>query len=135
MCVNCRHVADVWSIIHNQEEQEEEQEECRSLPPVPCSGAHVQDVGVFVLFLWVGRESNLRPLTAVCASPPASADWRTGAGRSNRRPRSSTPRWPAGAGRAACWSTVTAGRPPRTPPPPRRDPAGRRTPEAGARRR
>lgn len=70
-----------------------------------------------------------RRLTAVWVSPPASGGSRTDAGRSNRRPRSSTPRSTAGGGRAASVATATEGRWSHRRSPRQPVPAGRQTPE------
>lgn len=75
-----------------------------------------------------------RVTAAWVSSPRASADWRTDAGRSSRRPQSSTPRWPAGGGRAASVATATEGRRPRRRSLRQPDPTGRRPPEDGAER-
>lgn len=72
-------------------------------------------------------------LTSACACGDLWGGCCRDAGRSSRHPESSTPRSPAGAGKAASVATATKGRRPRRPLPQQPGPASRPTPgdEAG----
>lgn len=76
---------------------------------------------------WSEAAPLLSDLTPLCASGALWGGCSTDAGRSSRRPESSTPRSPAGAGKAASVATATGGRRPHRLLPQEPGPTSRRT--------